>query len=438
MVEVIDRHYYLQQSSVDERIKQLRNLALNSFLKIRLNQLPNHLIPASAGRYDDEHFNGKVWIKDDVRAAKGALDPKLPESLPELYCPMKRLYLSTIRGLLQTQAQPEQRERFSVRPWLPEGSDYYLLDDLHVPAIKFYSSGMPYWQWGNLQPDNWGTLLLETGKGIEAGWPVLQKTKEEQLPTGQILHDITYFVANLRTERLVCRSIWEHNKGWSSYSTRRIVLAGLEQMSRVWEKIEEDSEKREYLLTLKIDDLQSAADRLREKVSEHFPADYTDSTGHESAADLASLVVLNDIPLPPNEEAEILSRARDLENRTGFYRYIGDPWKMGRAEAKWTMGKPILAHYYFKQALSLCHEGMLSASQRSLDKGLEKIDDILEIQRTYGYIPELFEDPDKTGVYRPNNNELAWTHGIIIEAASAGITALLCNEQQHQSNHAIW
>lgn len=411
------------------RISRLEELGRNSFNRISSHRFPNKLIPASLGRADDRHFDGMVWIKDMVRATKFALDPHFQEAFPDLEKDAKRLYLSSIRTLFQIQTQPEQMHRFQNRPDIPVGDGYFTIDDRQTPAIKFTRDGIMYHDWGHNQPDNWGTLLLETGKGIEAGWPVLAKTQKQTMPLGAILQEVTAYTAGLRTERLVCRSIWEHKKGWSSYSTRRIVLAGLEGVERVWPELIADSKRKNYPLRISRQELQDATGRLREKAKEHFPADYTDSDGHESVSDLASLIVLNDIPLDDEEGSEILNKTRDLENRLGFYRYFGDPWKQGRAEAKWTMGKPVMARVHFLNSRKHYAQGRLREAYRHLDHGLDTVSDIARIIEACGYMPELFEDRD--GAYHPNNNELAWTHGYIIEAASSGIVAVKESENHY-------
>lgn len=410
-----------------EQIKQLKALAFDNYHKIALYQYDNGLIPASLGRHDDPHFAGKVWIKDNVRAIKFALNPYVQSFLPELG---QDLYLKAILGMLNIQARDKQWGRFDSRPGEPCEGDYSTIDCQHAPAIKFEPNGELMEKWGHNQPDNWGTLLLEAGKGLGLGLPLLESQQHTSKPIGEILQKITSYAAYLRTERFICRSIWEHNKCWSSYSTRRIVLAGLEQIGKVWEKIEQDSHKNNYPLTLQRQEIWESAHRLREKVTEHFPADYTDSEGHESVGDLASLVVLHDIDLPEDEQAEIIRRTKELENRDGFYRYFGDPWKKGRAEAKWTMGKPVIANYYFKQAISSYQNRQPRAGFRALSWGLERMDDILRIKQKYGYIPELFEDDGSS--YKPNNNELAWTLGYTIEAAASGIAAISTAEKYYQ------
>lgn len=388
----------------DLKIAQMRSLGYVTFDNLVSNQLSNGLITASIGRADDRHFEGKVWIKDNVRAVKFALDPLFQEAFPELREPAIDLYLRAIKGVLRIQNQPEQIRRFQTRPG-PAGSDsYHSLDDNLAPAIKFDRFGEIQYDWGHNQPDNWGTLLLEAGKGIAAGLPVLDPQ------TAMALENITSYVANLKTERLTCRSIWEHNPCWSSYSTRRIVLAGLDQMAAVWPEVERFRE--DSLITR--EQIIESANNLREYIREHFPADYTDSYNHLSAGDLASLVVLNDIELPTEEKAHILFRTRELENGQGFYRYRGDPWKKGVEEAKWTMGKVIMARHVFIEALS----------GTPLEPGLRRLDEIEEIIKTLGYLPELFEDRNNSGEYSPNNNELAWTAGYIQEALGAGIVAL--------------
>lgn len=403
-------------------VTQLEGLAAYGLQKISSNLLPNGLIPASVGRYDDQHFNGMVWVKDHARAIKFATDPQFQQAFPELTDIAKSLYLSSIRSLLELQGQKEQLQRFQSRPHSPDQNGYCCINDRVAPAIKFTKDGYIYQDWGHNQPDNWGTLLLEAGKGIALGWPVLNKEENQPIPLGAILQEIIAYTANLKTEKLVCRSIWEHDKAWSSYSTRRIVLAGLDQIIRVWPQLEIDSQTNSYQLKISLQQLRDATDRLREKATEHFPADYTDARNHQSVSDLASLVALNDIDLPAYEKIEIIKRTEELENREGFYRYRGDPWKKGREEAKWTMGKPIVARYYFLKAQDLYATSQPAEASRALDHGLARINNILEIKSTYGYIPELFEDQQRG--YRPNNNELAWTLGYIIEAAAAGIVAL--------------
>lgn len=437
MVETATRAGFTQLSPTEDGIKVLKELAFDSFERISSHQFSNGLIPASLGRFDDEYFKDMVWVKDNVRAVKSALDPLVQQYLPELNDlesikergltrTAKELYLSAIQGLLIIQAQPEQQTRFASRPGPPDKDGYSTIsDDQLTPAIKFHGpSGSIYYDWGHNQPDNWATLLLEAGKGIEVGWPVLASVDEEFIP-GDILQRITSYLARLRVERFKCRSLWERGEpGWSSYSTRRMALPGLEQMARIWPELVQDSHLHGYPLLVSRDQIEDAAGTLRDKVTEHFPADYTDSRGHESVGDLASLVVLNDIDLPADEQAEILRRVADLENNLGFYRYLGDPWKIGRAEAKWGMGIPIMARYFFKQAIRLYGQGNERPAFRALDHGLERMNRIIAIKREYAYFPELHEDRNNNGIYLPNNNELAWALAYINEAAAAGIAAI--------------
>lgn len=425
----------IQELSPKEQTVILNQIAHDETKKIIRYQLPNGLIPASVGRYDDRHFaDCKVWIKDAVRAVQFALDPDFQQSFPDLVKPAKKLFLSSMQPLLLTQGQPEQLQHFQNRPGPPDQNGYATIDDSAAPAIKFNRDGSIYQDWGHNQPDNWGTLLLVTGKAIEANWPILAtpKSTDYPIPLGAILQEVISYAVNLRTERLICRSIWEHNKAWSSYSTRSIVLAGLEQSERVWPEIVEDSKKRGYPLKISSQQIQESSGSLREKTKEHYPADYTDVEGHQSTSDLASMVVANDTKLPKDELEEIMSRAFELENREGFHRYLGDPWKRGRAEAKWTMGKPIMARLYFKKSMGQYESRTAREASRSLCHGLDRINDILDIKRNYGYIPELFEDKDNNGIYKPNNNELAWTLGYVIQAAGAGAMAIRRAEQFYQ------
>ncbi len=413
--------------------QQLKELAADCLSKTSANQLPNGLIPASVGRHDDLYFNYGVWVKDSVRAGKAALDPYVQMGLPELVAAAKQLYLSSIQATIQLQGQPEQLQRFQNRPGPPDHNGYSTIDDPFAPAIKFTGSGYIYSDWGHNQPDNWGTLLLEVGKGVEADWPVLKKGGDSPIPLGAILQEIISYTANLRTERLVCRSIWEHGNVWSSYSTRRIMLAGLDQIEKIWPELATDSKRSGYQIKISQEQIVDAAGTLREKVTEHFPADYTDTLGHASAADLAHGVVANDLrdtELPTNEREEIMRKVLELENRRGCYRYDGDPWKRGRAEAIWTMGKPIIARYFFLEAIKLYEQKKPGEAFRMLDHGLDRIADILTIKESCGYIPELFEDQNRHG-YVPNNNELAWTLGYTVEASAAGIVALTAAEKYY-------
>lgn len=427
----------VEGQSTQDQIRLFQDLASDSLQKISSHQLPNGLIPASVGRYDDRHYNGMIWIKDGVRAVKFALDPHFQQAFPDLRTPSKRLFLSSVRALLQLQGQPEQLRRLQNRPGSPDQYGYSTIDDSLAAAIKFTQDGSIYQDWGHNQPDNWGTLLSGTGKAIEADWPILAERRNQPIPLGAILQEIISYTVGLRTERLICRSIWEHQQAWSSYSTRRIVLGGLDQIKQVWPELMSDSKKSDYPLKISQSELEEAAERLREKVKEYFPADYTDAEGHESAADLASLVVQNDIDdLPPEEQMEIISRVIDLENRLGFYRYLGDPYRLGRAEAKWTMGKPIMARHFFLQSLRLYASGKPKEAFRALDHGLDRIDDLLSIKTAHGYIPELFEDRNKDGTYHPNNNELVWTLGYMAEAAGAGVVAISQAEQFYRNQKA--
>lgn len=412
----------LNQVASGEKITILRGLVATSFRLLKDHQFPNGTIPASLGRNDDHHFKDTVWIKDAARAVQFALDPDFRQAFPHLIEGAEKLYLSTIGGLLEIQTNPEQMERLKTRPSCPDGNGYCSIDDQQAPAIKFYGPDSSIVRdWGHNQPDNWGILLLEAGKGIEAGLPVLEA---EKFNPGEILVNITSYVANLKVERLNCRSIWEQDIIWSSYSTRRIVLAGLEQMLKVWDQIEQDGHTKGYEVTVQKQGVSTAIQNLRPSVKEHR-GDYTSSTGHHFAGDLASLIVLNDIELPPEEQLEIIRKIAEgeLENSLGFYRWLGDTWKKGGTEAKWTMGKPILARYYFRKAMELASVHP-TASLRSLDHGLDRMQDILDINDKYGYIPELFEHGSGIGIYYPNRNDLGWTRSYLVEAASSGINAL--------------
>ncbi len=414
-----------QLSPTEDGIQVLRELALDSLSRITRNQLPNGLIPASLGRFDDRHFDGKVWIKDHARAVRFALDPLVQKYLPEVADAGKDLYLRAMDGILRAQYSDEQLDRFSTHPEGTDQNGYYSIDDREVPAIKFNSDSTIYHDWGHNQPDNWGTLLLEIGKGIESGWPVLGKRKDGFIP-GEMLQQIASYVVNLRTERLLCRSIWEHNVGWPSYSTKKIVSAGLNKLDPAWTKIEQDSQENDYPLLVSLTDIGEAAGSLAEMVREQ-PGDYTDTENHKSPADLASLVVLNDIDnLPEREQHEIIERVidADLEKELGFTRYIGDHWRKGPTEAIWPMGKPIMARFRFKQAAISFAKGNPEAGSVSLNQGLIRMNEVLSMISEYGYIPELFEDEDKDGVFSPNNNELAWIRSYIIQAAAAGIAAI--------------
>lgn len=421
------------------QIKILKTLALESYQNIYSHQEPSGLIQASLGRYDDNFFRDKVWVKDNVRAVKFALDPLVGKHLPELqHQPItpQKLYLSAISAILRLQGQPKQWCRFQSRPGTPNADGYTTIPCSEAPAIKFDMEHNPNGEivdnWGHNQPDNWGILLDVAGKGIEKDLPVLQRQYGDQRTPGEILQHITSYLVHLKTERFLCRSIWEHNLCWSSYSTRRIVLAGLDQITKIWGEIICDSQKQSYPLLLSKDQIEDAAESLREKVTEHFPADYTDSYNHKSRGDLGQGIVLNDVDnLPRKEQLEIVWRLAELENGNGLYRYLGDPWRIGKTEAEWTMGKPIMARHYFRQAIDLYQKGLKIPGNITLQRGFKRIEDILKIKRQYGYIPELFETT-QSGEYFGNNNELAWTTGYIIEAVAAGITAMSIIDKYYQ------
>ena len=429
MLEVQSRPV-LNQLTPAERIPVLKELVITSFNLIRNNQFDNGCIPASLGRFDDTSFYQTVWIKDAARAVQFALDPHFRLAFPELIQDAEQLYLSTTRGILRLQTNPEQIVRFQSKPGLPDEDGYSTIsDDQLTPAIKFYGpDGSIIKDWGHNQPDNWGILLLEAGKGIAADVPVLEA---DGFNPGEVLANITSYAANLKVERFSCRSIWESNVAWSSYSTRHIVLAGLEQIAEAWEYIEADSQQKSYQLPIKRRDITKSIKSLRNLVNEH-PGDYTDSRNHHFAGDLASLVVLNDVELPENEQQGIVDRITlaKLENGSGFFRWLGDPWKkdQGGIEAKWTMGKPILARYFFRKAIELA-SAHPTASRRELDHGLDRMQNIIDIIVENGYMPELFNHDPKTDTFPANNNDLAWNRSYLIQAASAAIIALQTREQ---------
>ncbi len=423
-----------QKLSITDRSAQLRELGEASFHILQENQLPNGLFTASVRRFDDQHFQGGVWRKDQMRAMQFAVDGHFDRAYPEKQTEAKDMYIKGARGVLQIQTHPEQLRRFRNRPDLSSSRGYHYLDANESTFIKFTEDGQPVWRWGHNQPDNDGTSLNVLGKGIEKGWEVLDEFPTQTMPNGQIISLMTDYLAGARVERLTCRSIWEREDGDSSYSTRRIALAGLKQARRVEDELTHDAKRNDYQPIDKIL-LRDAIDALEEKATEHFPADYTNSNNHQSMADMASLVVLNDVDhLPAVEQREIIRRTAELENRIGLYRYYGDDWKVGRAEAKWVMGKPIIARYYFQEAIKLYNEGDLSGGFRALDHGSDRMVDIIDILNSVGYIPELFEDKFGDGVYRPNNNELSWTHSYIVTATSAGIVAYQTSEKYYNRN----
>jgi hypothetical protein len=323
------------------RVVQFRELAYYAAEKLISNQEPNGLNKASVGRSDDSFFEGNVWVKDHVRASRPILDPLVREHLPELQRDLAEFYLKSTKGILNTLGQPAPYARFLSRPCGEDGQGYRKLDDQFAPVIKYNRFGETIYDWGHNQPDNWGTLLLEVGKGIEQGFPVLEHTEGEVLPAGQVIQRVASYAANLRTERLICRSIWEHDNCWSSYSTRSIVQGGLEKMAQVWGELEYDSRDRGYHLEISQIEVEDSVASLSALRKEHFPADYTD-LNHPSTADLASLIVLNDLEVEDTEKREIIDRAKKLRNGVGFYRYIGDKWKFGTAESKWTLGITVL------------------------------------------------------------------------------------------------
>lgn len=434
MLETETRNYSLQELPIPEQYQRLNDLAQASFSLLQTHQLPNGLIPATLGRYDDEYFKDSVWTKDHVRGARFALNPNIDEHLPEIATAAQGLYLSSIRSILQLQVQSDQIERFKVRPGPPDEHGYSTIDDRDVPAIKFHSNGHVL-DWGHNQPDNWGVLLLEAGKGIELGLPVLAPFEDEILSIGDVLQRITSYVANLKIERLNCRSIWEHNVCWSSYSTRIIVLAGLRQITKVRKHLEQDSKKRGYLPSINKREIQQAVKNLKGKVRERFPADYTD-LNHPGRADLALLVVLNDVPLSEADRRKILTtiKQEELENHYGFFRYFSDPWQRDNqgnsTEAIWTLGKPAMAKYYFQEAIFSYQQNEPLTGNRNLNRGLERMSVLLELRDKYGYIPELLYYKD--GRYFPNNNDLAWTRSYIIEACAAGMAALRMRSNYHK------
>ncbi|MCR4305661.1 MAG: hypothetical protein NUV73_01080 [Candidatus Daviesbacteria bacterium] len=411
----------LNQVGPGEKISILRGLVAGSFRLLNDHKFPNGTIPASLGRYDDEHFKGTIWVRDVAHAVQFALDPDFNQAFPHLQKDARSLYLSAIHGILEMQTNPEQIERFKSKPGWPDKDGYYSLGDQQAPAIKFYGyDGSIVREWGHNQPDSWGILLLEAGKGIEAGLTVLEA---ERFNPGETLANITSYVTNLKVERLNCRSIWERDHLKSPYSTRRIVLAGLEQMLEIWDQIEQDSQIKAYQLPINQKDLLAAAKSLRGLVREH-EGDFTD-LNHPFAGDLSSLVVLNDVKLPIDEQTAVIKSITEgeLENSLGCYRWVGDSWKENEIEAKWTIGKPMIAKYHLEQAKRLAITNP-SASLRHLDHGLDRMQHILDIFHKYHYIPELFEYGSHTTLFRPNNNDLAWTRSAVIGSASKGIVAL--------------
>ncbi len=412
----------LNKAPPGEKETILRGVVATNFSLLKNNRFSNGTIPASiGGRYDDKHFENTVWVRDMTHAVQFALDPDFQEAFPHLVKDAQKLYIEGMKGLLEMQTCPEQIERFKKRPGPPNEKGYRSIGDQQAPAIKFYGpNGSIVREWGHNQPDSWGILLLEAGKGIQQGLPVLEA---ERFNPGEVLANITSYLANLKVERLMCRSIWERDYLESPSSSRRTVLAGLEEMLEVWDQIEQDSQKKTYSLPINQKEILTAAKSLRNLVREHS-GDYTD-TDHPFAEDLAQLVVLDDVDLPVDEQTAIIKAIAmgELENNLGCYRWIGDSWKKEGTEAKWTMGKSFIARYYLKRARILAKTDS-SASHRYLDHGLDRIQHILNIMEDYNYLPELFMYGPKTMTYRPNRNDLAWGRSANIRALSSAVCTL--------------
>lgn len=425
----------LQFLQVPDRLEQLHNLAQYAFHILSSYQEPNGLLQATLGRVDrvdNEDFVDGVWVKDHARAGRPGLNPYVQEYLPELRDGFTDLYISSTRGMLRVLSQPEQMERFKeARPGGTDEKGYASLADEEAPPIKFHTDGRPWegWSKSNNQPDNWGTELLETGRGIEQRLPVLEPIPGEQAPAGMVIQRIVSYVVGLQVERLICRSIWEHAPVYSSYSTISIGAAGLRQIRKdaVWSVLVADSKKKGYTMEISQAQVKVANDSLDRKRKERSVDDYTDYH-HPRPADLAPMIVLNDTNLHKAEAKQIAERVMTLKNGVGFNRFHEDPYKNGLIGASWSLGIPAMAKYDFNVAMEYYKANNFLDGNIYLFKGYDMLDVDIRLLRWFGYIPELTYDRDRNGVPVPNNNELGWGLGYLAEACGAGIAAQVKSE----------
>jgi len=405
-----------------EQVEYLEDAALSSFDFLASYQQSNGLIPASLGRFDDEHFNGTAWSRDLAEVAMLGVDHYLTRYLPQIALRAETLSLNVMRGTLNLYGRGEAWERLKTRPYLQENG-YYTIEDETAAPVKWYLDGSIVTEWGHHQPDAIARVIKVAFLMIKSGLPLLDEMTTESRPMGEVLQALVGYQSNLRLGYHQCRAMWEHGKGETAISTIYKYTDSSIEAFKGWSIIEQDSRKRGYNLTTSRSEIAKGVYDALAYGRRKAPHDFTDPYCHPEPEDAAQLTVASETNPPLHERERVVQQTSKLERHHGLIRFEGDPWKKGKGEAPWFL--PLL--YMIQQKSIIAMEYLAKNSRATaktyLDGALIDINKAEKIISDVGYPPELHYQQDD-GEEKANNNDLVWIRTLLVRSYPTTIGAI--------------
>lgn len=409
--------------SPQEQINRLLKLGSESF-QFLYSHLPSKgFLPASLDRHDNPDFNGTSWLRDSVEACTPAIDPYFRQYFPELVDSAERFYLEMMRRSLQLYAKEDEWKRFDHGLQRLHFNGHVTFYDELAPSTKTLLDGTRVAGWFHNQPDALARMISIAVAGIKIGLPLLAQTKDDIRPAGEILAKTVAHLAQTTVANFACHGIWEGHFCQDHYSEKRKKVKSLIDAWRVWPKIEQDSQTREY--PIYTDRLQISASIYQGiyLMMKEFPYDNTDPYDHPEPADLSQVIVANEVALSKSEEDIIVQLTDPLEREFGLIRYEGDQYKKGAEEAQWTLGLLYAARLNSIRAIRLFQLDTPTLAKLYLNKALAQIDKVNLMIYQYGYLPELHFQ-NENGEQIPNNNDLVWGRAMVPRAVAPLIEAV--------------
>lgn len=421
----------LLEMSPQEQIQSLTDLGSESFRFLHSHLPSKGFLRASLDRHDNPDFDGTSWLRDTVEACTPAIDPYFRQHFPELVDPAKRFYLEMMRRSLQLYAKEDEWKRFDHGLQRLHFNGHVTFYDELAPSTKTFLDGTRVEGWFHNQPDALARMISISVAGIKIGLPLLAQTEDDIKPAGEILAKTVAHLAQTTVANFACHGIWEGHFCQDHYSGKRKKVKSLIDAWRVWPKIEQDSQTRNYSTYINRSQIGAAVYQGVYLMMKEFPYDLTDPYNHPGAADSAQLTVANEIVLPKSEEDTIVQLTDPLEREFGLIRYEEDQYKKGAEEAQWTLGLLYAARLSSIRAIRLFQLGNPALAKLHLDKALAQMDKVSRMIHQYGYLPELHFQ-NENGEPISNNNDLVWGRAMVPRAVAPLAEAVKIAQQFYQ------
>lgn len=418
--------------SPQEQINRLLKLGSESFQFLYSHLPPKGFLPASLGRHDNKDFDGTSWLRDNVEASTPAIDPLFRQCFPELISSAEQFYLEMMRRSLQFYAREDEWKRFDLELQRLHDNGMVTFYDELAPSTKTFLDGTRVEErWFHNQPDALARMISVSAAGIKMGLPLLAQTETDVKPVGEILLKTVAYLAPTTIANFACHSIWEGHYCADHYSNKRKKAASLIDAWRVFPKIQQDSQARNYPIRINRSQISDAVYQGIYVMMGEFPCDYTDPYDHPEPADLSQLTVANEVALSKSEEDIIVQLTDPLEREFGLIRYKGDQYKKGAEEAQWTLGLLYASRLNSIRAIRLFRLDTPALAKLHLDKALSQIDKVNRMIYQYGYLPELHFQ-NENGEFTPNNNDLSWGRAMTPRAVAPLVEAVKIAQQFYQ------